>query len=185
MVLTSLNFFTRLAVLRSYVKEVCEVLRSLPAAYVLKGRTIMKTFGDKVKEAREILGISQGTLAERVDVSQRSITAYETGAAKPRGGTIRKLARALNVSLDYLLDDSVEDPGSGIEKDPYLEMARASYGARGEEEATRLLEKNMALFAGGALSQEAKDAFFEAVMTAYVTCKEESRRTFGQKNQAG
>lgn len=144
----------------------------------------MKEFGAKVKEARDILGISQGALAEAVGVTQRSITAYETGKTRPRGGTARKLARALQVSVDYLLDDEIEDPRHGIEKDPYLEKMRDTYGARGEEEARLLLEKNMALFAGGSLSQEAKDAFFEAIMTAYVTCKEEARQTYGRKNKS-
>ncbi|OPX90233.1 MAG: transcriptional repressor DicA [Pelotomaculum sp. PtaB.Bin104] len=141
----------------------------------------MKTFGDKVKEAREILGISQGVLAQKVGVTQRSITAYETGSARPRGTTARKLARALQVSVDYLLDDDITDPLHGMEKDPYLEQVRGAYGARGEEEARILLERNLALFAGGTVSQEAKDAFFEAVMTAYVTCKEEARKTYGRK----
>ena len=39
-----------------------------------------------------------------------------------------------------------------------------------------------ALFAGGELSQDQKDAFFEAVMKAYITCKEEARVKFGRKN---
>lgn len=141
----------------------------------------MKRFGDKVKEAREILGLSQGALAEQVEVTQRSITAYETGRTTPRGGTARKLARALKVSMDYLLNDTIDDPQSGIEKDPHLEAIRETYGARGEIEARRLLEKNTALFAGGTLSQEDKDTFFDAIMTAYVTCKEEARKTYGRK----
>ena len=45
-----------------------------------------------------------------------------------------------------------------------------------------LLEANAALFAGGELSQDEKDAFFEAVMKAYLTCKEEAREKFGRKN---
>ena len=141
----------------------------------------MKSFAEKVKEARETLGLSQSALAEKVEVSQRSITAYETGSAKPRGITARKLARALNVSLDYLLNDDITDPSSGIEKDPYLEDMHDKYGVKSEKEAKELLEKNMALFAGGTLSQDAKDAFFQAVMTAYVTCKEEARITYGQR----
>jgi len=144
----------------------------------------MKKFADKIREARESLGISQGTLAERAEVSQRSVTAYETGAARPRGATLRRLARALNLSADYLLYDEIDDPKSGIEKDPYLETAYSAYGARGEEEAGALLDQNRALFAGGSLSQEAKDAFFEAVMTAYVTCKEEARKTYGKKQES-
>jgi hypothetical protein len=43
-----------------------------------------------------------------------------------------------------------------------------------------LLERNAALFAGGTLDQEAKDAFFEAVTKAYWAAKEESRKTYGK-----
>lgn len=46
-----------------------------------------------------------------------------------------------------------------------------------------LLEQNLALFAGGELDQGAKDAFFEAVMKAYLKCKDEARKTFGRKNK--
>jgi transcriptional regulator with XRE-family HTH domain len=143
----------------------------------------MKKFGDKLKEARDILGLSQAVLGEKVGVSQRSITAYETGSATPRGKTVRRLANALNVSLDYLLNDDINDPKSGMEIDPYLENIRKDYGPNGEEEARALLEKNLALFAGGSLPQERKDAFFEAVMTAYITCKEQARKTYGRKVQ--
>jgi len=44
-----------------------------------------------------------------------------------------------------------------------------------------LLAQNAALFAGGTLDQEGKDAFFEAVMKAYLTCKEEAKKTYGRK----
>ena len=44
-----------------------------------------------------------------------------------------------------------------------------------------LLDRNMAFLAGGDVDQEAKDAFFDALMTAYVTCKNEARQKFGAK----
>ena len=46
----------------------------------------------------------------------------------------------------------------------------------------QLLQENTALFAGGELSQEQKDMFFQAVMTAYVTCREEAKAKFGRKS---
>ena len=141
----------------------------------------MKKFADEVIEARETLGLSQAALAEKVEVSQRSITAYETGSAKPRGVTARRLAQALKVSVDYLLNEDVQEPQSNLDQQPYFDNIYAAYGAGGEAEARALLEKNAALFAGGTLSQDAKDAFFEAIMTAYVTCKEEARKTYGRK----
>jgi len=55
------------------------------------------------------------------------------------------------------------------------------YGSKGVRDMEELLRDNAALFAGGELSQDQKDAFFEAVMKAYITCKEESKIKFGRK----
>ena len=143
----------------------------------------MKTFSEKTKEAREELKLNQQQLGELVGVSKRSIAAYETTDTKPRGNIARKLAAALQVSVDYLLNDEITDSKYGIEKAPYIEEARERLGPKAAKEMDVLLEQNVALFAGGALDQEAKDAFFEAVMKAYLKCKEEARKTYGRKKK--
>lgn len=143
----------------------------------------MKSFSEKIREARETLKLNQQQLSDLVGVSKRSIAAYETTDTKPRGNVARKLASALQVSVDYLLNDDIIDPKHGIEKSPYVEETRERLGAKAAKEMDVLLEQNMALFAGGELDQEAKDAFFEAVMKAYITCKEDARKTFGKKSK--
>ena len=140
------------------------------------------TFSDKIKRAREVAKLTQNELAQEVGVSQRTIASYESGGAKARRSTTEKLARALKVSVKYLSDDNCIDPLEDIEKDEYIDQARALYGAKGVRDMDELLRDNAALFAGGELSQEQKDAFFEAVMKAYITCKEESKKKFGRKN---
>ena len=139
------------------------------------------TFSDKIKRAREVAKLTQNELAQEVGVSQRTIASYESGGAKARRSTTEKLARALKVSVKYLSDDNCLDPLEDIEKDEYIDQARALYGAKGVRDMDELLRDNAALFAGGELSQEQKDAFFNAVMTAYVTCKEEASKKFGRK----
>ena len=139
------------------------------------------TFSDKIKRSREVAQLTQVELAELVGVSQRTIASYESGGAKARRSTTEKLARALKVSVKYLSDDNCLDPLEDIEKDEYIDQARALYGAKGVRDMDELLRDNAALFAGGELSQEQKDAFFNAVMTAYVTCKEEASKKFGRK----
>ena len=139
------------------------------------------TFSDKIKRAREVAKLTQNELAQEIGVSQRTIASYESGGAKARRSTTEKLARALKVSVKYLSDDNCLDPLEDIEKDEYIDQARALYGAKGVRDMDELLRDNAALFAGGELSQEQKDAFFNAVMTAYVTCKEEASRKFGRK----
>ncbi|CDA53377.1 helix-turn-helix domain protein [Clostridium sp. CAG:138] len=143
----------------------------------------MKTFSEKVKEARVSLGISQPQLGKKIGLSVRSVIAYEKGEKKPRPASMLKLAKALGVSVKFLSDDECENPMADIEKDDYIAEARERYGVAGAKNMDELLSANTALFAGGELSQEQKDAFFEAVMKAYITCKEEARRKFGKKDQ--
>jgi hypothetical protein len=68
-----------------------------------------------------------------------------------------------------------------LEKADYIEETRGRFGQRAAREMDFLMERNAALFAGGSLSQEAKDAFFEAVTKAYWAAKEEARKTYGRK----
>lgn len=141
----------------------------------------MERFPEKVKAARNELGLSQTRLAEMAGVSLRTILAYEKGEKEPRPSTMLKLAKALGVSARFLSDDGCDDPMRDIEKDGYIEEARRLYGSRGMRDMKELLAENTALFAGGELSQEQKDVFFQEIMTAYVTCREEAKKKFGRK----
>ena len=49
--------------------------------------------------------------------------------------------------------------------------------------AVRILERTGALFAGGALDEEAKDIFMESVMKIYMESKEEARKKFTPKSK--
>lgn len=142
----------------------------------------MMSFADKVKDARAARNLTQPQLSELIGVSVRSIVAYEKGEKIPRPGTMLKLAKALGVSITFLSNDTCTDPMKDIEKDGYIEEARELYGAQGARDVDSLLEANRALFAGGELSQDQKDAYFQALMEAYVMSKEEARVKFGKKN---
>lgn len=139
------------------------------------------TFSDKIKRSREVADLTQQELADLVGVSKRTIASYESTNAVARRTTIVKLARALKVSVRYLSDDECTDPLADIEKDDYVEEARQRYGASGARDVDALLRDNAALFAGGELSQEEKDAFFEAVMRAYVASKDIASVKFSRK----
>ena len=139
------------------------------------------TFSDKIKRSREVADLTQQELADLVGVSKRTIASYESTNAVARRTTIVKLARALKVSVRYLSDDECTDPLADIEKDDYVEEARQRYGVSGARDVDALLRDNAALFAGGELSQEEKDAFFEAVMRAYVASKDIASVKFGRK----
>ena len=61
-------------------------------------------FGNKIYELRTARGYSQKHLAKKMGISDKAISKWETGAAKPETETLRRLALTLGVSIDYLLD---------------------------------------------------------------------------------
>lgn len=59
--------------------------------------------GNKIRELRKSLNLSQSELAKRIGVSQTTVTAWETGRAEPSGAYISSLADYFDVTTDYLL----------------------------------------------------------------------------------
>lgn len=80
------------------------------------------TFGEKLRNIREKLGLSQRVLGERLGVTQQTIAQYEKAVEQPKLKTVRRLADALGVPLyelvtdwrsfskEELLDDFVNSP---------------------------------------------------------------------------
>lgn len=143
----------------------------------------MKSLAEKISEARYKLGISQTILGDKVGVSLRSILAYEKGESTPRMNVIYKLAKELGVSVKYLTDENCENPFEDIEKDGHIEEVHGRYGAKGARDLDTIINENCALFAGGDLSFEEKEIFFEALTKAYIACKEEAREKFTPKSK--
>lgn len=65
-------------------------------------------FGLRLTEARNATGMTQTELATRLSVSQQMIDYYERRAKNPTSEFIRKVAKALNVSVDQLLGHEVK-----------------------------------------------------------------------------
>ena len=138
----------------------------------------MERFPEKLKLARVRADLYQSQLSELVGVSLRSINDYENGRAIPRKKTMRKLASALGVTVEYLTNDAVDDPEDHYHIEARINATHELYGARAGEEMRELLQRNTAFLAGGEIDQETKDAFFDAIMEAYVACKKEARARF-------
>ena len=60
----------------------------------------------RIRELREQKGLSQVQLAELSHVHRVSISMYETGRKKPNIDSLKRLAKALDVSTDDLLGES-------------------------------------------------------------------------------
>lgn len=63
-------------------------------------------FHEKLAEARKARNMSQRQLAEAAGLSSGSVSAYEKGIKIPTVDSAGKIAAALGVSLDWLLNDA-------------------------------------------------------------------------------
>lgn len=70
---------------------------------------------NRIKNHRTRKGYSQEELAEKTGLSLRTIQRIENGESEPRGDSLKRLAKAFEVTPDEMLDwDLYEDKGSLI-----------------------------------------------------------------------
>ena len=62
-----------------------------------------ETLGDRIRQARARLRLTQAELARRIRISTTAMNAIESGDTDPRASRITALADVLGVSTDYLL----------------------------------------------------------------------------------
>ena len=125
------------------------------------------TFGEKVKQERNRLNLTQDELAGRMGVTRRVITSYETDKSRPRGTEgYKKLAEALEVNINYLLS----------EDDAFLAEVSGKYGSRGAKQAQELVSEVSGLFAGGEMAEEDMDEMMEAIQKAYWIAKRNNKK---------
>ena len=72
-------------------------------------RQVVLGIGERIKRCRSTLGMSKAKLAAKAGLTRASITYYENRDTKPTLQSLKKLAEALGVSVDYLI---------GLEKGP-------------------------------------------------------------------
>lgn len=66
-------------------------------------------FGKRLTAAREAKGLTKEKLGKVVSVHHSQIGRYEKGEASPSAEVLKKMANALNVSTDYLMNGSTSD----------------------------------------------------------------------------
>lgn len=72
--------------------------------------------GNRIREERKKLNLTQEQLAEKMDVSATYIGFVERGQRTITLGKLTCLANVLGVSVDYLLSDTIAIPSSNKEE---------------------------------------------------------------------
>lgn len=75
---------------------------------------LMKTVGQKIREARKAAGLNQPELAAKIGWGQSRISNYERGEREPSFGDLKEIAQALSIDASELF------PGSDSSGSEYL-----------------------------------------------------------------
>jgi len=100
------------------------------------------TLFKNIKKIRILAGLTQKELAEKLEVSSKTISAYETGRALPPLPVLLRIAEVTNVNLESLIKKEDEDfPSNQKEKIKKLEERVANL----EQLIVKILKKSRLL----------------------------------------
>ena len=91
--------------------------------------------GQRIREERKKLHLTQEQLAEKINVSTAYMGFIERGERNITLGKLTLLANVLGVSVDYLLSDIVTPPPSAKEK-----LMLSLFSSAAEEEQDLIIE---------------------------------------------
>ncbi len=130
-------------------------------------------FAEKVRYYRKEKGLSQTALAEKIEVTTRTVQSYEAGRSYPKSReTYHLLASVLDVDTNFLM----------TEEDLFVAEAENRYGAKGADQARELITQVGGLFAGGELDEEDMDEMMQAIQEAYWLAKKNNRKYASKGN---
>ncbi|HEV2562986.1 MAG TPA: helix-turn-helix transcriptional regulator [Rhizomicrobium sp.] len=76
----------------------------LPAAKIVPGRRADDYVGERIRERRTELGLTQEELGRALKISYQQVQKYETAANRVSAGRLYELARELNVGIAYFFE---------------------------------------------------------------------------------
>lgn len=94
-------------------------------------------FGANLRHLRKARGLTQGRLAERVDMTAEMISKIERGVAAPSFSTIERLARALDArehAFFVVADEARSESGRGGSRGRLVETIHVTLSRMNEDE---------------------------------------------------
>ena len=83
--------------------------------------------GQRIRKVRKAKGMSQEALAEKADLTPQFVSYAESGKRAMRPENLMKIARALNVSTDYLLTGEVTEKDQLLLSDKMRKLTAAQF----------------------------------------------------------
>jgi len=130
------------------------------------------TIGDKILYLRQKLDMKQKELADKVGITEATLSRYENGKRNPRGDIAAKLAKALGVTTDYLLNENSND----------VSQHKASTPTKKEQKNhDTFMEDAKALFMNGELDEDDKEKIFKDISDLFWESKKINKEKYSKK----
>ena len=129
-------------------------------------------FEEKLKAYRKAKEMSQADFAAFIGIPFRTYQNYEAGHRYPKNmEVVNKIATSLGITVEDLLGSS----------GGYIVDAAEKGGYRDAKRMEQMVTQLSALFAGGDIDEESKDAAMAALNEVYWKHKQENRERFTTK----
>lgn len=109
--------------------------------------------------------------AESIGITYRAFAYYMTGSRKPRKSVLEKMAAKLEVTPEFLLDDSIDMELTTEEK--FISGISSNGGST--TDAVKFLAQSRGLFAGNALSDKDKENLLACLNEIYLDARKNSQ----------
>lgn len=130
------------------------------------------TIGDKILYLRQKLDMKQKELADKVGITEATLSRYENGKRNPRGDIAAKLAKALGVTTDYLLNENFNDVSHDKSSTPTKKE---------QKDHNTFMEDAKALFMNGDVAEEDLEKIYRDISELYWEAKEINKKKYGKK----
>ncbi len=130
------------------------------------------TIGDKILYLRQKLDMKQKELADKVGITEATLSRYENGKRNPRGDIAAKLAKALDVTTDYLLNENFNDASHSKSSTPTK---------REQKDHDTFMEDAKALFMNGELDEDDKEKIFKDISDLFWESKKINKEKYSKK----
>jgi len=127
-----------------------ESITAAPATGPGAARVEKRTLGERIREARELRGLTLEDLSSRSGIPVDGLERVESNRATPPLGQLVRLGKALEMKMGYLLSAGVDKPMSVVRADSRPKVARHGkqrseqygyvYESLAPEKANRLME---------------------------------------------
>lgn len=138
----------------------------------------MEVFTMKMNEKIEIMlgrkRLRKTDFADSVGITYRAFANYMNGSRHPRADILNKMARELDMTPEFLTDDT-QDIELTIEE-RFIKRVCAS--GNDPAEAMKFLSQSRGLFAGNSLSDDNKQALIDCLIEIFL----DSRKDEGTEN---